>query len=993
MADITVYPNNDGSVGGWTTESSGTTNLYASIDEGTDSPNDVDYITTSTLLDSIFLPLADMPAMFGTATAITIKLRCQRTAVKGDYLDIDHIQLVQSDELTAITSTASVADSTAITTLSISPGIIGGTSKSIWDNAKLKIKSGSGTDGSVLVYATQIDITYTPSNTTYDELGAGGVTSGSATTLKATYNQICSGGASGGGRAFRTENIIASPTGVKINGSFSPVYYENGIGGSTVGSSIQISEIINISGTGGSTNGGMGSAYNIFILSSSSGSTCSGTALISVDFITTGGTTGGGDTVEFRTLYEFVKFGQNTRVSGTSLISINCSILAGSEGVLGLGSATQGTSIVIFGGSLAGGISKPNIGFMGTGGVIATGGLAFLSFTSTGGIKNGGSAIIKTTSNIQVYNPAPGGLSINFNRFVLYGNKVVPSVSTTSSANAIITLSGSNIIGWEIYHDLTSTISSIGFYGPAAVGATGPLIINLATYSSISPYSIGQASVLPSQIADLINENWYLQINTTNNPSGELRSQVFLSGTRAIVSVEATNINASGEIVIGGSSDDNMIGMINGGSKAGGLSYIQSIHSAIVDTSTGVFVYGSVINEMGGLFVFDEIGMRGAKIGGGALTSVYPINGALLSGSANVFALYTDVDKITLTGSQVVPPQLETNNASALISLSYNNVITWNIDYDGPESSITNIRFRGPAIAGVIGPTALELGPISGLNMPNAGSYVLTASLANAFKENEFYIEIYDNSNPVLRSQILLNGTGLSTQGTSLNPYDFTSIGGSTKMGGSTIILLTINPPHNGGATLGGTATINKVSRLVGKLGAKIGGLPLISFNYNLVPTGGSIVGGKSIAGITFVPQGGSTIAGEAILLIVHNYTANSGMIANGSIKIQNFYLSQLSFGGIKIGGKSKVVKIFEVNKINQSVYRAIENNLLNTSELILITQAIKLIQITDGPIPEYEGEFSDSEWCDPEVRCEQGIVPEVIQNRQPLLPGNKITN
>src|SRR5690606_17185015 len=131
------------------------------------------------------------------------------------------------------------------------------------------------------------------------------------------------------------------------------------------------------------------------------------------------------------------------------------------------------------------------------------------------------------------------------------------------------------------------------------------------------------------------------------------------------------------------------------------------------------------------------------------LTEVAFIGGGLGGGEASTFVIYTEVDRVTLTGSEVIPPQIETYSASALISLDPNNVLRWDITYNGPESSITNLRIRGPAAVGETAPTILELGTISGLMMPNIGTYVLPTTLADSFRTDEYYLEIYDTSDPV----------------------------------------------------------------------------------------------------------------------------------------------------------------------------------------------------------------------------------------------------
>lgn len=161
MASFSVVPNGDGSVGGWAATSG--TNASC-VDEAWGSPDDADYtqILFSASGASIFLLLGDMPADFGTALTVTVDIRCNHTVSKAGFIELDTIQLVQSDETTAITSTQTVDDTTTIANFSLTLTITGGTSKTVWDGARLKITASAGaTVGGVRVYTVRVTGTYT----------------------------------------------------------------------------------------------------------------------------------------------------------------------------------------------------------------------------------------------------------------------------------------------------------------------------------------------------------------------------------------------------------------------------------------------------------------------------------------------------------------------------------------------------------------------------------------------------------------------------------------------------------------------------------------------------------------------------------------------------------------------------------------------------------------------------------------------------------------
>lgn len=160
MASTTVYPNGDGTIGNWTDEFSGGSNLYGSVDEGTDSPNDADYNKVSTN-DVIAYLLGNMPSDFDTATAVTIKVRLQVQTTKGADRKFSTCALYKSDESTAITATCDLTGTTgSMTTYTFTPTITGATDKTSWDGMRLKFNTPTGSSGTIYISAVQIEITY-----------------------------------------------------------------------------------------------------------------------------------------------------------------------------------------------------------------------------------------------------------------------------------------------------------------------------------------------------------------------------------------------------------------------------------------------------------------------------------------------------------------------------------------------------------------------------------------------------------------------------------------------------------------------------------------------------------------------------------------------------------------------------------------------------------------------------------------------------------------
>ncbi|WP_010586301.1 hypothetical protein [Schlesneria paludicola] len=163
MSAATVYPNGDGTKTGFSDQAGGTTNLYATVSEGTGSPNDSNYITnTDSGGKPLFFLLGDMPGDFVAATSVSISIRVRRDNSKSNSCAWIACQLVQADEATALTASATVTDTTTTTTFTFTPNVTGATGKSAWDGARLMLtmRDGGLVGGLVYLYAAQVTVTY-----------------------------------------------------------------------------------------------------------------------------------------------------------------------------------------------------------------------------------------------------------------------------------------------------------------------------------------------------------------------------------------------------------------------------------------------------------------------------------------------------------------------------------------------------------------------------------------------------------------------------------------------------------------------------------------------------------------------------------------------------------------------------------------------------------------------------------------------------------------
>ena len=79
---------------------------------------------------------------------------------------------------------------------------------------------------------------------------------------------------------------------------------------------------------------------------------------------------------------------------------------------------------------------------------------------------------------------------------------------------------------WTVtYADLSSAVTAAHFHGPAPVGQNANVQVPIAKSDLASPMK-GSATLDDKQAADLMAGQWYFNIHTTQNPSGEIRGQV-----------------------------------------------------------------------------------------------------------------------------------------------------------------------------------------------------------------------------------------------------------------------------------------------------------------------------------------------------------------------------------------------------------------------------------------------------------------------------------
>jgi len=131
---------------------------------GVDTPDDTEYLSTSSSGTTAYFRIPSMPRDFSAATNVRVYLRYNTAGKSGDMQA--QVQLFESDGTTALTSATTFSYSLSATNVWSSLTITGGTSETAWSEGQVKISS-TGSSGELRIYEMEIEVTY-------DETSVGG---------------------------------------------------------------------------------------------------------------------------------------------------------------------------------------------------------------------------------------------------------------------------------------------------------------------------------------------------------------------------------------------------------------------------------------------------------------------------------------------------------------------------------------------------------------------------------------------------------------------------------------------------------------------------------------------------------------------------------------------------------------------------------------------------------------------------------------------------
>ena len=154
MATARITVNGTNNAGAWFNEILDQVDLHLSIDEGTDTPNDSDYVGTDTPGSALKLNIAGMPTDLVTMTGVDVVIRKYANGIACGT-----VQIFESDGTTALTDSVAMSNPGSPTNETVTLTVTGATDKAAWDDAILVVTSGAGS-GDTAVFTVDLDITY-----------------------------------------------------------------------------------------------------------------------------------------------------------------------------------------------------------------------------------------------------------------------------------------------------------------------------------------------------------------------------------------------------------------------------------------------------------------------------------------------------------------------------------------------------------------------------------------------------------------------------------------------------------------------------------------------------------------------------------------------------------------------------------------------------------------------------------------------------------------
>jgi hypothetical protein len=143
----------------------------------------------------------------------------------------------------------------------------------------------------------------------------------------------------------------------------------------------------------------------------------------------------------------------------------------------------------------------------------------------------------QTTGTAGTTGTGTGGTGTNNTStysMTLTGAQEVPANATTATGSVTVTLNRTTgaVAVNGTFSGLTTPATAAHIHGPAAIGATGPVLVPLTVPLSTSGAVTGTGTMTQIQMNDMIGGMTYVNIHSDEFPDGEIRGQIVPSANQ-----------------------------------------------------------------------------------------------------------------------------------------------------------------------------------------------------------------------------------------------------------------------------------------------------------------------------------------------------------------------------------------------------------------------------------------------------------------------------
>ena len=142
---------------------------------------------------------------------------------------------------------------------------------------------------------------------------------------------------------------------------------------------------------------------------------------------------------------------------------------------------------------------------------------------------------------------------------LLSGAAEIPAVNTPGSGLGTLALEGTSLTYRISFTGLSAPAIAAHIHAPGDATTNAAVAIPFSVVPSTSGTISGVASLTPDQVADILNGRAYVNVHTTNNPTGEIRGQIVplhiamaLNGASEVPAI-TTTATATGSVTLIGS--------------------------------------------------------------------------------------------------------------------------------------------------------------------------------------------------------------------------------------------------------------------------------------------------------------------------------------------------------------------------------------------------------------------------------------------------------